>query len=328
MGFWDIVFINPMINGLIVLEQIFGNFGIAIIVFTILVRLATLPLTLRQVRAGRKMQAITPQIQEIQKKYKDPKRRQEETMKLYREEGVNPIGCIGPMIIQFPIFIALYRVLSLTVGGTPERTAELSQRLYPWSYIQNAVPLPTRFLGMDLGRQDAVWVLFALTFVTTWLQTRMTLSSNAAQTQTASQQQMNSTMQWMMPMMFAYFTFSVPSGLSMYWVVTNVIGIVMNWFVYGWSKRPLRELLFSPSTGTQTGARRGRAAAVNGGSPPASKRALDGKPAAENAARPGPAVRGGRDASMRTIKRPSGGRGAAEKRTPDGKGGGKRKDSR
>src|SRR5687768_15680002 len=80
VGFWDTVFINPMINGLIVLEQLFGNFGIAIIVFTILVRLATLPLTLRQLHAGRKMQAITPQSQELQKKYKDPKRRQEETM--------------------------------------------------------------------------------------------------------------------------------------------------------------------------------------------------------------------------------------------------------
>jgi YidC/Oxa1 family membrane protein insertase len=251
-------------------------------------------------------------------------------MKLYREAGVNPIGCIGPMLIQFPIWIALYRVLTLTVGGTPERTAELSHRLYSWSYIQDAVPLPTRFLGMDLGRQDAVWILFALTFVTTWLQTRMSLSPTTAQPANSQTQQMNSMMQWMMPMMFAYFTFSVPSGLSMYWVVTNTIGIVMNWFVYGWNKRPLRELLFSPNTGQQPGSppRRGRAAAVNGGSPPDSKRSTDGKPAPENAARPGQVVRGGRDASMRTIKRPSGGRGAAEKRTPDGKGGGKRKDSR
>jgi YidC/Oxa1 family membrane protein insertase len=329
VGFWDTIFINPMINGLIVLEQLFGNFGIAIIVFTILVRLATLPLTLRQLHAGRKMQAITPQIQELQKKYKDPKRRQEETMKLYREAGVNPIGCLGPMIIQFPIWIALYRVLTLTVGGTPERTTELSQRLYSWSYIQDAVPLPTRFLGMDLGRQDAVWILFALTFVTTWLQTRMSLSSNTGQPANPQTQQMNSMMLWMMPMMFAYFTFSVPSGLSMYWVVTNIIGIVMNWFVYGWNKRPLRELLQSPNAGQQpTGGRRGRAALVNGGSLQAGKRAPDGKPTTENAARPGQTVRGGRDTSMRTIKRPSGGRGAAEKRTPNGKGGGKRKDSR
>jgi YidC/Oxa1 family membrane protein insertase len=156
----------------------------------------------------------------------------------------------------------------------------------------------------------------------------MSLSSNPGQPVNPQTQQMNATMQWMMPMMFAYFTFSVPSGLSMYWVVTNIIGIVMNWFVYGWSKRPLRELLFSPPSAQQAGNRRGRAALVNGGSPPAGKRPADGKAADENAARPGSAVRGGRDTSMRTTTRPSGGRGAAEKRTPNGKGGGKRKDSR
>jgi YidC/Oxa1 family membrane protein insertase len=326
VGFWDTVFINPMINGLIVIEQLFGNFGIAIIVFTILVRLATLPLTLRQLRAGRKMQAITPQLQEIQKKYKDPKRRQEETMKLYREAGVNPIGCIGPMIIQFPIWIALYRVLTLTVSGTPERTAELSQRLYSWSYIQDAVPLSSRFLGIDLGRQDAVWLLFALVFITTWLQTRMSLTTATGQTLSPQQQQTNSMMLWMMPMLFAYFTFSVPSGLSMYWVVTNIIGIIMNWFVYGWNKRPLRELLTSPNTGARPAPRRGREAAVNG-APVSPKQSADGKPTPESAARSGQVVRGGRDAPVRTT-RPSGGRGAAEKRTPHGKGGGKRKNGR
>jgi YidC/Oxa1 family membrane protein insertase len=319
VGFWDTAFINPMINGLIVIEQLlFGNFGLAIILFTVVVRLATLPLTLRQLHAGRKMQTLAPQVQEIQKKYKDPKRRQEETMKLYREAGANPLGCLGPMVIQFPIWLGLYRVLTLTVGGTPERTAELSQRLYGWSFIQNAVPLPTGFLWLDLGRQDGSYVMFALVFVTTWLQTKLSLSQSTA-AQTASQQQQNTLMLWMMPIMFAYFTLTVPSGLAMYWVITNVIGIVMNWFVYGWNKRPLRELFASPNAGGAP-ARRPRpdqAAAITGAADTKSttkrtsvrrgamdKRALDGKPGDKRK----DGGRGGREGTQATRPRPISGR--------------------
>lgn len=263
MGFWDIVIINPMINLLIVLERLcFGSFGLAIIAFTVLVRVATLPLTLRQLHASRKLQELSPRLQEIQKKYKDPKRRQEETMKLYREAGVNPLGCLGPMLIQFPIFIALYRVLTLTVGGTPERTAELAHRLYPWSFIQAAIPLPSHFLWMNLGRVDTTYILLVLVFATTWLQTKLSMSQAGA-AQTAQQQQTNRMMLWMMPMMFAWFTLTVPSGLAFYWVVTNVIGIVMNWFVYGWHRRSWREIFSTP--GPTPGRRPRPAPALTGG---------------------------------------------------------------
>ena len=279
MGLWDTVFINPMINGLIVLEQVlFGNFGLAIVVFTLLVRLATLPLMLRQIGSSRKLQAIQPRVTEIQKKYKDPKRRQEEIMKVYKEEKVNPIGCLGPMLIQFPIWIALYQVLTHTVGGTPERIAELSHRLYPWSIVQSAVPLPTTFLWLDLGRQDPTFILFFLTGVTTWLQTKLSITKTAVP-MTAQQQQTNTMMLWMMPFMFAWFTLSVPSGLALYWVITNVIGIVMNWFVYGWHRRPLREVFASANSGAPAGPRRPRpdqAAAITGdggtGGKPTTKR--------------------------------------------------------
>ena len=272
MGFWDTLIINPLINGFIVLEQaLFGNFGLSIIVFTVLVRTATLPLTLRQLRSSRRMQELTPQIQELQKKYKDPKRRQEETMKLYKEAGVNPIGCLGPMIIQFPIWIALYRVLTLTVGGTPERTADLAQRLYPWSFIQQAVPLPTGFLWLDLGRADTTFVMLGLVFITTWLQTKLSLSQASATPQSATQQQTNTMMLWMMPAMFAYFTLNVPSGLALYWTVTNIIGVVMNWFVYGWHKRSRSEILTSLRTTTPAPAAKPAkpAAALTNGSTPA-----------------------------------------------------------
>ena len=321
MGIWDTIFDNPMINLLIVLQQaLFGNFGLAIVVFTVLMRLATLPLMLRQLHSSRKMQEIGPRVQEIQKKYKDPKRRQEETMKLYREAGVNPIGCLGPMLIQMPIWFALYQVLTLTVGSTPERTAELAHRLYPWSFIQNALPLPTEFLGLDLGRVDRTYILFVLVAATTWLQTKLSLNQSGV-VQSPQMQQTNQMMLWMMPLMFAWFTLTVPSGLAMYWVVTNVIGIVMNWFFYGWHKRPLREVFVSPNAAT---GRRGprRADVPEGGANPVRSKPRQPRPSSS------PAPIDGEGAGEPSTGKRSRDDGAGSKRATDGKPGSQRKDGR
>lgn len=265
MGFlWNDLMINPMINGLIILSRLlFGNFGLAIIVFTIIVRVVTVPLTLRQLRAGRRMQALQPKLQEIQKKYTDPKRRSEETMKLYRQEGVNPVGCLGPMLIQMPILFALYAVLTRTVGGTPESLASLSQRLYSWSFIHEAVPLATQFLWLDLGRPDGTYLMVVLVFITTWLQTKLTIGHNMSGTQMSAQmQQTNQMMLWMMPVITAWFSINFPSGLALYWTIGNIIGIVTNYFVYGWHEKPL-SAIFAPASPKQTGPRkpvaRGRA---------------------------------------------------------------------
>src|SRR4030065_318026 len=110
MNIWDVAFVNPLINSLIILNNIlFSNFGLAIIVSALLMRLATMPLTLRQIHSTRALTALQPKMQELQKKYKDPKRRQEETMKLYRQAGGNPLGCLLPMLVQMSIWFALYR---------------------------------------------------------------------------------------------------------------------------------------------------------------------------------------------------------------------------
>lgn len=246
MGFWDTVFINPMLNGLILLERLaFNNFGLAIILFTVIVRLVTLPLMLKQLRETKKMSELGPKIAELQKKYKDPRRRQEETMKIYKEHGVNPIGCLGPMVIQFPIWIALYRVISLTAAGTPERTVELAHRLYPLSLIQSAIPFPTNFLWLDLGRPDPYFILFVLAGVTTFLQSKLSTPEQVT-VQSAQQASTSRMLLYLMPVMFAWFTISVPSGLSVYWVANNIIGAAISWFVYGWSHRPLVDVIRDP----------------------------------------------------------------------------------
>jgi YidC/Oxa1 family membrane protein insertase len=259
VALWDLVFINPITNALIVLNNIvLGNFGVAIILFTLLMRLLTMPLTARQIRSSRALSTLQPKIQELQKKHKDPKRRQEETMKLYREAGVNPLGCLLPMLVQFPIWIALYRALRITVGGTPEGFLSLSQRLYPWGYIEQALPLKTTFLWMDLGQPDTSLILAFIVFASTYVQQRLaTPPTTDPRTQSTNQM-----MLWMMPLMFAFFTLQVPSGLGVYWAVSNIVGVIL----YGPEPVNGRPILRPPSA-----APAGQQAGRRGGPPPKDK---------------------------------------------------------
>lgn len=226
----DTIFINPLANLLILFNNIFfDDFGLAIILFTLFLRLLTLPLTVRQFQTTKAMQAIAPKQQEIQKKYKDPKRRQEEMLKLYRDIGFNPLGCLFPLVIQFGVFFALYRALIFTVGGTPESVVSLSQRLYPWSYLYEAIPLEQHFLIWNLGRPDSTLILPIMVGVTTYLQQKLM----ATPPTTPQQQQQMQMMNWMMPLFLVFITLNLPSGVSVYWVASGIFSIVSGYFVFG-----------------------------------------------------------------------------------------------
>lgn len=238
---WTHGLVVPMTNMLILLARIAGgNFGIAIIIFTLIMRGATWPLTRQQLKASRAMQASQPRIQQIQKQYKDPRRRSEETMKVYREAGFSPLGCIWPMLVQFPIWIALYQTIRFTLGTTPENLLSLSQRLYPWEFLRTSVPLENHFLWMDMGKPDSTLIMAVLVGGSTWVQQRMTTPTTASAD--PQQQSVNNTMLFMMPLMFAFFTLQFPSGLALYWVSTNVVGIVMQFFYQGPSEFDWRRI--------------------------------------------------------------------------------------
>jgi YidC/Oxa1 family membrane protein insertase len=246
--FWNNGLVIPMTNFLVLLTRLsFGNFGVAIILFTLIMRVITWPITRQQFRASRAMQVAQPRIQELQKKYKDPKRRSEETMKIYREVGFSPLGCIWPMLIQMPIWFALYRAIRFTLSGTPEVVLGLSQKLYPWGYLHTAVPLNEHFLWLSMGKPDPTLIMAILVGASMWIQQRMTTPVTASAD--PQQQQMNQTMMWMMPLMFAFFTLRFPSGLALYWVATNVIGIVIQYFYQGPSTFSWRRIFsMSPTT--------------------------------------------------------------------------------
>lgn len=243
---WDALFINPLINALILLDiVVLGQFGLAILLFTFLLRLATIPFTIRQLESTRAMQEVQPKMQELQKKYKDPKRRQEELMKLYREHNINPLGCFVPLLIQMVVFIALYRALVFTVGGSPESLIGLSQRLYPIPILQNQIPLEQHFLWLNLGQPDTTFILPLLVGVSTYVQQKISQTPNPSP-QMQQQQQM---MLWMMPMVLVFITLSLPSGVGVYWVASNIFSLFASYYVYGreFSWRKILSLSSAPA---------------------------------------------------------------------------------
>ena len=233
---WREVIIRPLLNLLVVLYTIcFNQMGIAIILFTVIVRLVTLPLTIKQLRQMKAMTSLQPRMREIQARYgRDRARVSQETMRLYREAGVNPIGCLGPLIIQMPILFGLFRVLIQTLFSRPDNLVALSEKFYAWIpafSIYAAAPLSADFLWLDLAEPDPTnLVMPVLVFVSTWLQQKMTMTPTTDPRQSTNQ----TMMLWLMPLMIAFFSFTLPSGLSLYWVASNVIGIGIQYFVTGW----------------------------------------------------------------------------------------------
>ena len=238
---WNQIIIQPMINTLVLLYfYLFSNFGIAIIAFTLLVRTVLIPLTVKQSRQIKAMTALQPKMKAIQEKYKgDRQRSSRETMALYKEQGVNPLGCLGPMFIQFPIWIGLYQAILQTVPSKPESLVGLSKHLYEWlPQVHSAIPIDSSFLWMDLAAPDpSPFIMPILVGASMWIMQKMTTMPTADERQAST----NRIMLWMMPAMFGFFTLNFPSGLALYWVVSNVVGVVIQGFVTGWD--PLLKLL-------------------------------------------------------------------------------------
>lgn len=229
---WNYVLLEPLLNFLVLLSSaLLGSFGLAIIITTIIVRLLTFPLTLRQTRSTKAMSALAPKMQEIQKKYaKDQEKLRKEMAALYRESGVSPAGCMLPLIIQFPVWIALYQSIVRALASSPEELLSLSQHLYSLPIIHQTVPLEANFLWLDLGSPDRFFVLAILCGASMWVLQKMSTVPAADPRQESTSKMML----WMMPLMFGMFTLVVPSGLGLFWVVSNLIGIVMQYFISGW----------------------------------------------------------------------------------------------
>ncbi|NLV91396.1 MAG: membrane protein insertase YidC [Firmicutes bacterium] len=172
-----------------------GNYGLAIILLTLAIRLILVPLTIGQNKSMAKMKELQPKMEEIKEKYKDkPEEYQQKVMELYKEHNVNPMGGCLPMLLQLPVLFALFAVL----------------RSYEFT---------SGFLWLtSLSAPDPYYILPILSAVTTYLQTMLT-----------STDQSQKAMTLIMPVFIGYISLNFPSGLVLYWVVSNIFSAVQQY---------------------------------------------------------------------------------------------------
>ncbi len=199
---WFSIVAMPLFWFLKFLYSYMGNYGWAIVVMTILVRLPFIPLLQKSQQSMKKMQKIQPMMAEIKEKYKkDPQRQQKETMLLYKKYKVNPLGGCLPMLLQVPVFIALYNVLLQAIE------------------LRGA---PFMFWVTDLAAKDPFYVLPIVMGGTMFLQQKMT-PTTADKTQAK--------IMMFLPIVFTFMFLTFPSGLVIYWLVNNVLAIIQQYFV-------------------------------------------------------------------------------------------------
>jgi len=251
---FNTVLIIPTLNLLVFLYQCFlvikvpGAFGLAIVGLTVLVRLLVQPLFGKQMQTAKKMQDLKPHLDKLSTKHKNDKQKlQEEQMRLYKEAGINPAsGCLF-MIIQIPLFIALYNTLSLFLVTTniQKVIGEINQVLYfPFLKIYSIDP---NFLGYNLflsPDKAKIWYYYLIPVITALLQYFQVVVSTPAMTPQPKKEEagkegekkestgedfqkaMNTQMKFIFPIMIGYFAFSLPVGLALYWNIFSLFSII------------------------------------------------------------------------------------------------------
>ncbi|HHY05079.1 MAG TPA: membrane protein insertase YidC [Thermoanaerobacterales bacterium] len=188
-----------------------GNYGLAIIIITVLIKLVLLPFSFQQFHSIKKMQELAPEQKRLQEKYKNDKEKlNKELMKLYQENKVNPLGGCLPLLIQFPFIIALFRSL---------QTYDFEQASFLWI--------------KDLGAPDSLYILPILAAITTYLSSKIA-------TPAASPEASNNTMNIVMACLIGWMAIKFPSGLALYWVVSNIVQILQQLLIMR-SPAPVKE---------------------------------------------------------------------------------------
>lgn len=271
MDFWNLLIVQPMTNILLwIYAAVGGNFGLAIILFTALIRLVTHPLMIKQIKGTSAMQELqsNEKWKEMQKKYKDDKEKlAQEQMKLYKELGINPFGSCLPTLIQLPIIFGIYQAVIKALAVTPFQLAGFYKLIYDLDFINtaNLIPLNSKFLWIQNLAQPEFLNLFGinipiltiLVVVTTYLQSRLmqvpSANPNDANAQTAKM------MNIYMPLFMGYIAYTLAAGLAVYFVASNVISVLqyaalgkLNWKNLLPGSKPAVEPVKSPPVKSST----------------------------------------------------------------------------
>ncbi len=245
--------IHPLQGVLIALTGVLHNYGLAIIVFTILVRAVLSPLNIKQLKSARKMASLGPLQKELQQRYKgDRAALQQATMELYKEQGVNPAaGCL-PLIIQMPVLYSLIFVFNNIKNEYPAHLFPIYHAHFLWFSLDH----PDNLFGHFFFGAHSFWgPLPVLAAASQWVQQRMMMQPTSDPQQRSTQQIMQ-----FMPLMIMIFAVNYPSGLALYWVTSTVFSIVMQYFITGFGqlfKSPFKvpHAATSPSPALTSGGR-------------------------------------------------------------------------
>lgn len=208
---WFGVIAKPLLFVLEWMHKYIPNYGWTIVIFTLLLTMALLPIRIWTFHSARKMQMVAPEVKSIQDKYKkysmsDPRKRKmnEEVMAVYQREGINPLGSCLPMLVQLPVLWAFYRVLN----------GAIALRHAPWVWWVH-----------DLSAKDPYYILPVLMVVTSYFMTKMTPTPTAAAD--PAQQKMMA----LMPVFMGFIFINLSSGLNLYYFSSNLIGVVQQWYL-------------------------------------------------------------------------------------------------
>lgn len=234
---WDAIIITPFINVILAIYSFMGrNFGIAIILFTIIIRIITHPLMVKQIKGAQGMQEMQNDAEwkKVQEKYKgDKEKLAQEQMKYYKEKGISPFASCLPTLIQFPIIIALYQSIIASLAATPVEVLNLVRHIYPgFLDVSTLIPLNSQFLWMDLGQPErlnlpflsfGIPVLAIFVVISTYIQSK--LIQPPSQNPKDQSAMMGNMMNIYMPFFMGYLALTLASGLALYFFVSNLLGI-------------------------------------------------------------------------------------------------------
>lgn len=200
------------------------SYGLTIIFVTIIIRLVLFPLNYKQIKSQVKMSEIQPQLKQVQEKYKkDPQKQQQEVAKLYKENGVNPLGGCLPLLLQWPILIGLYYVFNNLGTNEPE--------------IANATFLGLKLMGVADMSNPATWILPLLSGALTYYSTVIMTSKNAD----SAQQKQTATMSIGMSIMITFMSFKFSTALVLYWVTNSIVQVSQTLLMKKMDKKPVTE---------------------------------------------------------------------------------------
>jgi YidC/Oxa1 family membrane protein insertase len=251
---WNTLLVHPVMNLTLFAYSIVHDFGLAVILVTVAIRLALYPLYVTQIRSQRAMQEVAPAMEELKKKYgKDRQRFSQEQMKLYSERGVNPAaGCL-PLLLQMPLLIALYNALlqlGCGLGPPPDNLCPgLSHDMvesFRYPFIANPIPpggsldttanwLP--WLKDGLQHRDPLFILPVMAGLVQLIASVMAMPAKQVRSEDAAQR-MTQSMAYTFPLMTVVIGAQFPAGLTVYWIATTVFQIVQQYFVSGWGQLP------------------------------------------------------------------------------------------